>query len=43
MAGVDYNWEYPGYSFGKGYKAESEVEADYKGLFALLHSLPLAI
>ena len=34
--GVDYNWEYPGYAFGTGYKAEAEVDADYAGLRALL-------
>ena len=34
--GVDYNWEYPGYAFGSGYKAEAEVDADYAGLRALL-------
>lgn len=34
--GVDYNWEYPGYSFRGGYKAQAEVDADYQGLYALL-------
>ena len=34
--GVDYNWEYPGYSFRGGYKAQSEIEEDYHGLVALL-------
>ncbi|EKX38239.1 hypothetical protein GUITHDRAFT_115583 [Guillardia theta CCMP2712] len=34
--GVDYNWEYPGYIFGRGYLAESEVIADYEGLENLL-------
>ena len=33
---MDYNWEYPGYAFGSGYKAEAEVDADYAGLRALL-------
>ena len=33
---MDYNWEYPGYAFGTGYKAEAEVDADYAGLRALL-------
>eukprot|EP01047_Picozoa_sp_COSAG01_P055279 COSAG01_NODE_6136_length_3827_cov_4.176628_2_plen_380_part_00 len=30
--GVDYNWEYPGYQFGRGYLPEAEVQADYAGL-----------
>jgi chitinase len=34
--GVDYNWEYPGYAFGTGYKAQPEVDADYAGLRGLL-------
>jgi len=33
--GVDYNWEYPGYAFGRGYLPEPEIKADYKGLFSL--------
>ena len=35
LDGVDYNWEYPGYEFGRGYLAPSEVDADYAGLIAL--------
>lgn len=34
--GVDYNWEYPGYAFGTGYKPQAEVDADYSGLRSLL-------
>jgi GH18 family chitinase len=34
--GVDYNWEYPGYHFGKGYLPQEEIEADYKGLGDLM-------
>jgi len=36
LDGVDYNWEYPGYAFGRGYLAEEEVIADYKGLSRLI-------
>lgn len=36
LDGVDYNWEYPGYRFGQGYLADSEVTADYEGLSKLL-------
>jgi len=36
LDGVDYNWEYPGYQFGRGYLAEAEVVADYKGLSMLV-------
>lgn len=36
LDGVDYNWEYPGYSFQSGYLPEKEVDADYKGLTALV-------
>eukprot|EP00913_Durusdinium_trenchii_P035489 g33212.t1 len=36
LDGVDYNWEYPGYRFGQGYLAESEVKADYEGLSKLV-------
>lgn len=34
--GVDYNWEYPGYSFQKGYLPTEEVRKDYEGLALLL-------
>jgi len=34
--GVDYNWEYPGYHFGKGYLSQEEIEADYRGLGELM-------
>ena len=36
LDGVDYNWEYPGYAFGRGYLPEPEIEADYAGLAALI-------
>jgi len=36
LDGVDYNWEYPGYRFGRGYLPEEEIEADYKGLSRLI-------
>ena len=34
--GIDYNWEYPGYSFGKGYSNNDKVMQDYSGLLKLL-------
>lgn len=42
LDGVDYNWEYPGYSFRSGYLAEEEVVKDYKGLTALLRDTKAA-
>lgn len=36
LDGVDYNWEYPGYSFRGGYMPEKEIAADYKGLSLLI-------
>jgi len=36
LDGVDYNWEYPGYQFGRGYLSDDEVQADYKGLARLV-------
>lgn len=36
LDGVDYNWEYPGYSFRGGYLPEKEIAADYKGLAKLI-------
>jgi len=36
LDGVDYNWEYPGYQFGRGYLSENEVKKDYEGLHDLL-------
>jgi len=35
LDGVDYNWEYPGYTFGRGYNEEQTV-TDYRGFNALL-------
>ena len=34
--GVDYNWEYPGYSFQHGYSNDQVVNNDYKGLYNLV-------
>ncbi|CAD7962413.1 unnamed protein product [Amoebophrya sp. A25] len=34
--GVDYNWEYPGYDFRRGYLPDAEVRKDYEGLGRLL-------
>ena len=36
LDGVDYNWEYPGYQFGRGYMPDDEVDKDYAGLLALV-------
>lgn len=36
LDGVDYNWEYPGYSFGSGYMPDEQVEKDYSGLRRLV-------
>lgn len=36
LDGVDYNWEYPGYDFRRGYLPDDEVDADYDGLMHLL-------
>jgi chitinase len=35
-AGVDYNWEYPGFAFGTGYASDKEAKADYRGLLLLV-------
>ena len=35
LDGVDLNWEYPGFEFGRGYLEGPEILADYKGLEAL--------
>jgi len=29
LDGVDYNWEYPGYQFGRGYLADEEVKCTH--------------
>ena len=42
LDGVDYNWEYPGYAFGRGYLSEAEVRADYEGLHRLLEEIHAA-
>ena len=36
LDGVDYNWEYPGYDFRRGYLPEEEIRRDYEGLIKLL-------
>ena len=36
LDGIDYNWEYPGYDFRRGYLPDQEVNADYNGLMQLL-------
>jgi len=41
--GVDYNWEYPGYEFGRGYLSDSQVKADYDGLLALFKETRAAL
>ena len=42
LDGVDLNWEYPGYSFGRGYHAEDALQKDYKGLARLVRMLHAA-
>lgn len=42
LDGVDLNWEYPGYSFGKGYHAEEALQKDYKGFARLVRMLHAA-
>eukprot|EP00966_Prymnesium_polylepis_P104446 2419008-Prymnesium_polylepis.1 len=37
--GVDLNWEYPGFQFGRGYLPEEEVTKDYRGLHKLIQEL----
>ncbi|CAM9383266.1 unnamed protein product, partial [Ectocarpus fasciculatus] len=37
--GVDINWEYPGYAFGRGYGPEVEIKNDYAGLIETLSLL----
>ena len=27
LEGVDYNWEYPGYDFGRGYKTDCKAKS----------------
>lgn len=42
-SGLDYNWEYPGFAFGSGYKAQAEVAADYKGFRQLVKQTRAAL
>ena len=37
--GVDLNWEYPGYRFGRGYLPDVEVENDYEGFRGLIEDM----
>ncbi len=37
--GIDLNWEYPGYTFGKGYGTDKEIQKDYFGLIELIKVL----
>ena len=39
LDGIDLNWEYPGFEFGKGYASDSELSRDWSGLAALSHGL----
>jgi GH18 family chitinase len=41
LDGVDYNWEYPGYAFGRGYD-EAAVEAEWDALAALVRDTKAA-
>jgi hypothetical protein len=41
--GVDYNWEYPGFAFGKGYASDSVVAVEYRGLAALVRETRAAL
>lgn len=41
LDGVDYNWEYPGYAFGRGYLSEDEIRKDYSGLSRLIKETKL--
>lgn len=40
--GVDLNWEYPGYTFGRGYASDEVVAKEYKGLRLLLEEMAAA-
>lgn len=43
LDGVDYNWEYPGYAFGRGYAPDAAVAAEYDGLAALVRETRAAL
>ena len=43
LDGVDLNWEYPGYAFGKGWASDAEVRADFGGLARLARDLRKAL
>lgn len=43
FGGIDLNWEYAGYTFGRGYAASAEVKADYAGLARLSRDLRAAL
>jgi hypothetical protein len=36
LDGVDYNWEYPGYAMGVGYKPDATIHEEYLGLARLV-------
>eukprot|EP00457_Paulinella_chromatophora_P010656 gb/GEZN01010767.1/.p1 GENE.gb/GEZN01010767.1/~~gb/GEZN01010767.1/.p1 ORF type:complete len:365 (+),score=53.77 gb/GEZN01010767.1/:25-1119(+) len=42
LDGVDYNWEYPGFTFSKGYNTE-QTEKDYSGFYKLLQETRKAL
>jgi GH18 family chitinase len=42
LDGVDYNWEYPGFAFGRGYGDEATVEAEWAALAALVRETKAA-
>ncbi|KAL1508470.1 hypothetical protein AB1Y20_004572 [Prymnesium parvum] len=41
--GIDLNWEYPGFQFGRGYLSQAEVDKDYAGLHKLIAELHAAL
>ncbi len=43
LDGVDYNWEYPGYVFGRGYDTDANVEAAFAGLRDLIRETRKAL
>ena len=36
LDGVDYNWEYPGYIMGRGYRSEKEIRLEYEAFGKLV-------
>jgi GH18 family chitinase len=39
LDGIDLNWEYPGYVFGRGYSSDKEIEKDYYSFGELIKLL----